>query len=97
MVQVSAAASSCAVIRRTYRTKMLGHQLLKTKDVAEKLAISPSTVRRLAASGDLTPIRIGGASTRYRLSDVEALIDRGVRRQSSSQAIGELKRLARIY
>jgi excisionase family DNA binding protein len=50
-------------------------ELLTTDEVAAALKITPRTVRNWAAVGRLERIRIGAKFVRYRLSDVEALID----------------------
>jgi excisionase family DNA binding protein len=50
-------------------------RLLKVGEVAENLALSVATVRRLVRSGQLASIRIGG-SVRFRLEDVSGLIER---------------------
>jgi excisionase family DNA binding protein len=49
--------------------------LLRIDQVAERLAISKMTVRRLVERGELRQVRIGG-SIRFRPQDVRALIDR---------------------
>ena len=51
-------------------------RLLDLHQVAEKLALGESTLKRLIAEGtiDLPKVRIGGA-VRFRLADVERLID----------------------
>ena len=51
-------------------------RLLDLHQVAEKLAIGESTLKRLLADGiiDLPKVRIGG-NVRFRLVDVERLID----------------------
>src|SRR5438094_82378 len=49
--------------------------LLSVREVADALAVSPSTVWRLADRGYLRRLRIGH-SVRFRLEDVEALIQR---------------------
>jgi excisionase family DNA binding protein len=51
-------------------------RLLRERDVAALIQLDGRTVRRLAADGALPRVRIGG-STRYRLADVQALIERG--------------------
>ena len=51
-------------------------RLLDLHQVAEKLAIAESTLKRLLAEGsiNLPKVRIGG-NVRFRLADVEALVD----------------------
>jgi excisionase family DNA binding protein len=51
-------------------------QLLRPDEVADLLGVSIRYVRYLAAAGALPKIRLGRRSSRYRLADVEALIDR---------------------
>jgi excisionase family DNA binding protein len=51
-------------------------ELLTPEEVAETLRISVRTVRRMAASGLLERVRIGHRTTRYRATEVAALIDR---------------------
>lgn len=61
------------------RTPQLDYRLaplLRVDDVAAILQIDPRTVRRLAAKGQLTPVRIGG-SVRFTADDVQALVDAG--------------------
>lgn len=49
-------------------------RLLRVRDVADLLALSPRTVWRMATTGDLpAPIRLGG-STRWRWGDLRALV-----------------------
>jgi excisionase family DNA binding protein len=54
---------------------------MSTAAVAEALSISQETVRRLAAAGALTRVRIGPGRrlVRYRAADVEALVADGLR------------------
>jgi excisionase family DNA binding protein len=51
-------------------------RLLRARDVAAELAISEPTVWRLARSGELARVRVGG-SVRFLRDDVETLIARG--------------------
>jgi excisionase family DNA binding protein len=53
----------------------LPDRLLRVDQVASILGIDPRTVKRLAAEGHLKRVVLGSRSTRYRLADVEALID----------------------
>lgn len=48
-------------------------RLLTYDDVAKAWGVSHKTVRRMAARGDLTKIRIGG-QVRFRQADVDAYI-----------------------
>jgi len=53
-----------------------GEELLTPDRVAALLAVSVRSVRRYAEEGRLVPVRIG-RNVRYRLADVERLIERG--------------------
>jgi excisionase family DNA binding protein len=48
-------------------------------DVATRLSVSRSTVHRLVTSGSLPRVKVGRRSVRYRTTDVERLVDRGMR------------------
>lgn len=50
-------------------------RLLRTRDVADRLAISASMAWKLIATGELRAVRLGRA-VRVRPSDLEAYIDR---------------------
>ena len=60
---------------QTYDQRRTATRLLRTRDVAEALGVSTRTVERLATTGELKRIRIGG-STRFSAADVEALVER---------------------
>jgi excisionase family DNA binding protein len=49
--------------------------LLTADDVAATLRLSPKTVRKLAASGEIPSVRIAG-SVRFRRDDLDALLER---------------------
>lgn len=49
--------------------------LLRARDVAERLSISASAVYRLAETGELPCVRIGGA-VRFEQADVDRYIER---------------------
>lgn len=51
------------------------HQLLTPDEVLKILSISNTTLWRMAKNGELCPISVGGAK-RYRLSDINAYIER---------------------
>jgi excisionase family DNA binding protein len=56
--------------------------LLTKRAVADDvLNVSVKTVERLVAAGELTPVKIMGA-TRFRRADVDALIERSASRRS---------------
>ena len=50
-------------------------RLLRVRDVAERLSVSPSMAWKLTATGELRSIRIGRA-VRIRPADLEAYIER---------------------
>ena len=52
--------------------------LLSVSDVAEALAVSERTVRRMIASGEISIVRLG-RSVRVRQLDIDALIGRQLR------------------
>lgn len=60
--------------------------LLTVQEVAERLAVSLATVRRLTRAGELTKVVIGG-SIRFEPLDVEALIERGKQRTGRQSAV----------
>lgn len=49
-------------------------ELATEQEVAEFFRVSPRTVRRWSKSGTLRPVRVGG-TTRYRISEIQALLD----------------------
>lgn len=49
--------------------------LYSPRSAAEYLDVSPTTLRRLVASGELLAVKLGG-STRYSRVDLDALIER---------------------
>lgn len=51
------------------------HQLLTPEQVVKILCISNTTLWRMAKNGELCPIHVAGVK-RYRLSDVNAYIER---------------------
>ena len=51
-------------------------RLLNSQQAAEILGCSTRMIYRLVASGDLSKVKIGKAA-RFRLSDIEALIQKG--------------------
>ena len=52
--------------------------LLSVSDVAEALAVSERTVRRMIATGEISIVRLG-RSVRVRQLDIDALIGRQLR------------------
>jgi excisionase family DNA binding protein len=49
--------------------------LTSSRDLQELLSIGQTTIYKLVAEGKLTPIRFSKRLVRYRLSEVQALID----------------------
>lgn len=49
--------------------------MLKIKETAERLGVDRSTLYRWEQSGYLKPVRLGGVP-RYRLSDIEAIMNK---------------------
>lgn len=49
--------------------------LLTKQETADRLRVTARTLERWAASGDLTPVRLG-RSVRYRTADIEEFIER---------------------
>lgn len=62
-------------------------QLMTTIAVAQRLAVSPATVKRLSRNGELRRVAVGG-SVRFQAADVEALIERGKRDDGSPSPVG---------
>jgi excisionase family DNA binding protein len=58
-------------------------RLLTPGEVAAALRVTPRTVRRYAADGQLSRVRLGGRLARYTVASVEALI---LRNESSRAA-----------
>ena len=54
------------------------NELLRPKEVAQILNISPTTVHRLAAVGTLPSVWIGG-QRRFRLEDIRQVVGNGTR------------------
>lgn len=49
-------------------------QLVSARQVAEQLGVDPKTVRRWAAAGRLSLVRLGPRSIRFHQSEVDELI-----------------------
>ena len=49
--------------------------LVKIKVAQRALAVGTTTIYKLVKQGKLTPIKFGSRCTRFRLSEIEALID----------------------
>jgi predicted DNA-binding transcriptional regulator AlpA len=62
----------------THPTENRGLTLLREREVAEMLAVNGRAVRRMRERGQLPRVIIGQHTVRYRLADVEALIERGL-------------------
>lgn len=54
-------------------------KLLTCTDVSELLSIRPATVRAWTRQGRLPYVKLNGRSVRYRMVDVERLIQNGLR------------------
>ena len=52
--------------------------LLTTAQAAERLAVHPNTLRKLAAGGAISKVRLGQRAIRYRESDVARIVRTGV-------------------
>ncbi len=50
-------------------------QLVSLPEAAEILAVSPKTVRRYIAAGDLDAVRLGRRTIRIKLASLDRLID----------------------
>jgi excisionase family DNA binding protein len=59
----------------------LAFRLLRVRQVAEVLAVSEPTVWRLARTGELRVVRVGG-STRFLPGDVQSLVADGTLRRA---------------
>ena len=58
-------------------TQLLAERLLTVKQVADILSIGKSTVWAKVKSNDLPPpIQIGGKTTRWRMSEIQAVIQK---------------------
>jgi predicted DNA-binding transcriptional regulator AlpA len=79
-------APACASDRSRVSTRAVPDRLLDRPEVVETLGLSPRTVERLAQRGYLTQVKVLGA-TRYRLSEVEAIIRHGTRRLSDVERL----------
>ena len=51
--------------------------LLKRREVADMLRVSTRTVRAYEIQGALHPVRINARAVRYKMADVQKLIDGG--------------------
>lgn len=61
-------------------------RLLTTRQVAERLALSPETVLRRVRAGELSAIRIASNALRFRAEEIEAFLER--RRTDDPVGIG---------
>lgn len=60
----------------TTATRNPDDRMLKVSEAAGRLGLSVRMIHRLVATGDLPKVKFGKAA-RFRLSDVEALMQRG--------------------
>ena len=58
------------------------NRLVTVEEAAQLLAMAPSTIRKWLTQRRLTKVKVGSA-TRLRLSDVEAVVARGLPRLAS--------------
>lgn len=61
-------------------------RLLKTREVAARLAVSPATVGRLVKQGRLAVVRVGARSLRVRPQDLEAFIQSSREKQEAGRS-----------
>src|SRR3712207_2343318 len=70
-------------------------RLLTAEEVAAVLGVDPRTVQRFASDGRLPRVVLGRRSTRYRDSDVRALIDHCLQNDDSTATRGAVERKVR--
>ena len=56
-------------------TSTVTRRLVSLADAAEALAVSPRTVRRYIASGQLEAVRLGRKTLRIKIDSIERFID----------------------
>ncbi|KAA1397743.1 helix-turn-helix domain-containing protein [Aeromicrobium ginsengisoli] len=56
-------------------TSTVTRRLVSLADAAEALAVSPRTVRRYIASGQLEAVRLGRKTLRIKIESIERFID----------------------
>lgn len=67
------------VVREELQSLDLNDRLLTAEQAAERLGYTdPESVRRLSREGKLESVPLGGNTKRFRLSDVQRLIRKGV-------------------
>ena len=52
-----------------------GNELLTTGEVAERMAVTPTTVQRWVKAGKLAAIRTPGGSLRFRAVDIDTILE----------------------
>lgn len=52
----------------------MAEPLLTTTETARALAVSPQTVRRLVARGELRPVRLGERLIRFRAEEIQKIL-----------------------
>jgi excisionase family DNA binding protein len=57
----------------------LSDRLRPAEWVAEYLGVSPHEVKRFAASGALPAVKLGHSTLRFRVSDVDAFIEKSMK------------------
>lgn len=50
-------------------------QLLTRREVADSLHVSERTVRRMEATGDLSPVKVGGRAVRFHSEELRRYLD----------------------
>ena len=70
----------------------LGEPLLSADEVAAYFSVSPTTIYRLAAQGELPAIEIAPRVLRFKVQDVREFLERRTRH---ARASGRVKRLLR--
>lgn len=66
-------------------------RLLTAAQVASMLGLSPRTVKHMASIGRLPRVVLGHRSTRYRLADVENLIESCTKSEAPAENQGSAK------
>lgn len=66
----------------------MSERLLRRTEVARILGLKPATIRAWTSQGRLSYIKLSLRAIRYRLSDIEALIQAGERPSFRPLAVG---------
>jgi excisionase family DNA binding protein len=73
-VRSGQSGSTFATEEATADAEVMAPRLLTYAEAGRLMAVSDSTVKRLVAAGDLSPVHIGGAA-RLRICDLDSYID----------------------